>query len=221
MTIDRFLQGTSLTDEIADIIRERILNGRYSIGEKIIEAPLANELRVSRTPIRQAFKKLESEGLVENIPNRGSFAKGFTKRDIQDIYEVRKALEALAIEWAVERISEEDISKLEEIVELMEFYTIKKNFEKIMDANKSFHETIYKASESRFMAQILRSYQDYVQQARRTTVYETDYLVGILNEHKAILGAMRKRNAKEAIKLTNQHLDNSRKRTESKWKRLG
>jgi len=72
MTIDRFSQDTSLTDEIADIIRERILNGRYSIGEKIIEAPLANELRVSRTPIRQAFKKLESEGLVENIPNRGS-----------------------------------------------------------------------------------------------------------------------------------------------------
>src|SRR5665647_2460255 len=162
-----------------DNVRERILNGRYSIGEKIIEAPLANELRVSRTPIRQAFKKLESEGLVENIPNRGSFAKGFTKRDIQDIYEVRKALEALAIEWAVERISEDDISKLEEIVELMEFYTVKKNFEKIMEANKSFHETIYKASESRFMAQILRSYQDYVQQARRTTVYEKDYLVGI------------------------------------------
>ena len=129
-------------------------------------------------------------------------------------------MEALAIEWAVERISEDDISKLEEIVELMEFYTVKKNFEKIMEANKAFHETIYKASESRFMAQILRSYQDYVQQARRTTVYETDYLVGILNEHKAILGAMRKRNAKEAIKLTNQHLDNSRKRTESKWKRL-
>ncbi len=220
MTIERFSQDASLTDEIANIIRERILNGSYSIGEKIIEAPLANELSVSRTPIRQAFKKLESEGLVENIPNRGSFAKGFTKRDIQDIYEVRKALEALAIEWAVERISEEDLSKLEEIVELMEFYTIKENFEKIMEANKSFHETIYKASESRFMAQILRSYQDYVQQARRTTVYEKDYLVGILKEHKAILGALRKRNAKEAIKLTNQHLDNSKKRTESKWKRL-
>jgi len=219
MTIARFSQDASLTDEIADIIRERILNGRYSIGEKIIEAPLANELSVSRTPIRQAFKKLESEGLVENIPNRGSFAKGFTKRDIQDIYEVRKVLEALAIEWAAERISEEDILKLEEIVELMEFYTIKKNFEKIMEVNKTFHEIIYKATESRFMAQILKSYQDYVEQARRTTVFEEEYLIGILNEHKGILNAVKKRDTKESTKLINQHLENSKKRTEAKWKR--
>lgn len=220
MTIDRFSQEASLTDEIADIIRERILNGRYAIGEKIIEAPLANELRVSRTPIRQAFKKLTNEGLIENIPNRGSFAKGFTKRDIQDIYEVRKALEALAIEWAVDRISTQEIARLEEIVELMEFHTSKTNFEKVLEANRAFHETIYKASESRFMAQILRSYQDYVQQARRTTVYEAEYLQAILKEHKEILEAIRNRNATEAITLTNKHLDNSKSRTESKWRGL-
>lgn len=220
MIIDRFSQDVSLTDEIADIVRERILNGKYSIGEKIIEAPLANELRVSRTPIRQAFKKLESEGLVENIPNRGFFARGFTKRDIRDIYEVRKALEALAIEWAVDRISKEELRRLEELVALMAFYTGEKNFAKVLEVNRDFHETIYRASESRFMAQILRSYQDYVQQARRTTVYEVEYLKEILNEHEAILGAMKNKNAKEAIKLTNQHLDNSKKRAESKWKVL-
>lgn len=220
MISDRFSQEATLTDEIADIIRERILNGKYAIGEKIIEAPLANEFCVSRTPIRQAFKKLTSEGLIENIPNRGSFAKGFTRRDIQDIYEVRKALEALAIEWAVERISRKEIARLEEIVELMENYTVKVNFEKVLEANREFHETIYKASKSRFMAQILRSYQDYVQQARRTTVYEAGYLEAILKEHKEILVAVRSRNAGEAIKLTNKHLDNSRRRTESKWKGL-
>ena len=220
MTSDTFSQEATLTDEIADIIRERILNGTYAIGEKIIEAPLANELRVSRTPIRQAFKKLANEGLIENIPNRGSFAKGFTRRDIQDIYEVRKALEALAIEWAVERISPKEIARLEEIVQRMEAFTGKLNFEKVLEMNKEFHETIYKASESRFMTQILRSYQDYVQQARRTTVYEAEYLEEILREHKEILDAVRKRNAPEAIELTNRHLDNSRKRTESKWKGL-
>lgn len=220
MTSNRFSQDASLTDGIADIIRERILNGKYAIGEKIIEAPLANELSVSRTPIRQAFKKLTSEGLIENIPNRGSFAKGFTKRDVQDIYEVRKALEVLAIEWAVKRISRQEIARLEEIVELMEFHTIKANFEKLLEANIDFHETVYKASESRFMAQILRSYQEYVQQARRTTVYEEEYLEGILKEHKEILEAIRKRDVAEAIKLTNIHLDNSQKRTESKWRAL-
>lgn len=220
MNKDRFPQDASLTDEICDIVRERILNGTYAIGEKIVEAPLANELRVSRTPIRQAFKQLTEEGLIETIPNRGSFAKGFTKRDVQDIYEVRKALEALAIEWAVDRISDREISRLEEIVDLMEFYTRKRNFEKVLESNRDFHETIYMASESRFMSQILKSYQDYVQQARKTTVYEPEYLEAILQEHKAILEAIRNRNAREAIKLTNQHLDSSRRRTEAKWKGL-
>ena len=220
MKKERFPQESSLKDEIAEIIRERILDGTYEIGEKIVEAPLANELRVSRTPIRQAFHQLTEEGLVETIPNRGAFAKGFTKRDVQDIYEVRKALEALAIEWAVERISDDEIQKLEDLVESMEFYTLKKNHEKVLSANRDFHETIYKASESRFMSQILKSYQDYVEQARKTTVYEPEYLESILREHKGILEAIKSRRAKDAIKLTNQHLDNSRKRTEAKWKGL-
>lgn len=220
MTKEKFPQDTSLTDEISGIVRERILNGTYAIGEKILEAPLANELRVSRTPIRHAFKQLAEEGLIENIPNRGSFAKGFTKRDVHDIYEVRKAVEALAIEWAVERISKEEIKILEEIIEKMEFYTLKKNYEKVLESNREFHDIIYKASESRFMSQILNSYEEYVQQARKTTVYEPYYLESILEEHKKILEAIKAKDSKEAIKLTVKHLDNSRKRTETKWKGL-
>ena len=92
-----FSNSFSLTDEIVDIIRERILKGEYRIGEKIKETQIATELKISRTPIREAFKQLESEGLIYYIPNRGCFAKGFTKRDIEDIYAVRKALEVLAV----------------------------------------------------------------------------------------------------------------------------
>ena len=79
MSIKEFSNSFSLTDEIADIVRERILKGEYEIGEKIKENQIATELRVSRTPIREAFKLLENEGLIDYIPNRGCFAKGFTK----------------------------------------------------------------------------------------------------------------------------------------------
>ena len=102
---NQFSNTFSLTDEIADIIRDRILKGEYKIGEKIKENQIATELRVSRTPIREAFKQLENEGLIDYIPNRGCFAKGFTKQDIEDIYAVRKALEVLSVEWAVNRLS--------------------------------------------------------------------------------------------------------------------
>lgn len=220
MKKERFPQDASLTEEIAAIIRERILDGIYAIGEKIPEAPLSNELRVSRTPIRHAFQQLAQEGLVEMIPNRGTFARGFTKRDVQDIYEVRKALEALAMEWAVERIGEEELGTLREIVDQMEFYTLKQNYQRVMEANREFHETIYRASRSRFLSQILKSYQEYVQQARKKTVQEPEYLESILEEHKKILRALEEKDAKAAIRLVNQHLENSRKRAETKWKGL-
>ena len=89
----KFANPMTLSDEIADIVRDRILRGEYRIGEKIKETSIAEELTVSRTPIREAFKQLESEGLIDYIPNRGCFAKGFTHQDIEDIYSVRKALE--------------------------------------------------------------------------------------------------------------------------------
>ncbi len=220
MKKERFPQDASLTEEIAAIIRERILDGTYAIGEKIPEAPLSNELRVSRTPIRHAFQQLAQEGLVEMIPNRGTFARGFTKRDVQDIYEVRKALEALAMEWAVERIGEEELGTLREIVDQMEFYTLKQNYQRVMEANREFHETIYRASRSRFLSHILKSYQEYVQQARKKTVQEPEYLESILEEHKKILRALEEKDAKAAMRLVNQHLENSRKRAEAKWKGL-
>lgn len=220
MKKERFPQDASLTEEIAAIIRERILDGTYAIGEKIPEAPLSNELRVSRTPIRHAFQQLAQEGLVEMIPNRGTFARGFTKRDVQDIYEVRKALEALAMEWAVERIGEEELLTLREIVDQMEFYTLKQNYQRVMEANREFHETIYRASRSRFLSHILKSYQEYVQQARKKTVQEPEYLESILEEHKKILRALEEKDAKAAMRLVNQHLENSRKRAEAKWKGL-
>ena len=85
MTDNReFSPSSSLTEEIADVVRERILKGEYEIGEKIKENQIAAELRVSRTPVREAFKLLENEGLIDYIPNRGCFAKGFTKRDVED-----------------------------------------------------------------------------------------------------------------------------------------
>ena len=216
MEDSKFTSAFSLTDEIAEILRERILRGEYGIGEKIKENQLANELRVSRTPIREAFKILENEGLMEYIPNRGCFARGFTKQDMKDIYSVRKALEQLAVEWAVERIGDDEIQQLKDQYELMEFYSKRKDYKKVYEINKAFHEIIYSGTRSRFMAQILKSYQDYVQQTRKATVDEGNLMV-ILAEHKGILDAIISKNAPEAVEKIGKHLDNSRSRAEAKW----
>lgn len=207
-----FSNGFSLTDEIADIIRERILKGEYRIGEKIKENQIATELKVSRTPIREAFKQLETEGLIDYIPNRGCFAKGFTRQDIEDIYAVRKALEVLAVEWAVNRIDDEQLAELQRQSDLMEFYTTRKDSKRVLEINADFHDIIYNAAGSRFMAQVLRSYKEYIEQTRKVLYYEQDCLADILSEHKEILEAIKRRNVADAKAAMARHLEGSQKR---------
>ncbi len=217
MTSKEFSNSFSLTDEIADVVRERILKGEYEIGEKIKENQIATELRVSRTPIREAFKILENEGLIDYVPNRGCFAKGFTKQDVEDIYAVREALEALALNWAVDRITEKEIAALEEQCDLMEFYTKKKDRKKVLEMNSSFHDIIYASARSRFLAQVLRSYKEYIDKTRKSIFYEQSYLESILVEHRAILDAIKDRDKERAAAAMTKHLMSSQKRAEAVW----
>ena len=96
---------------------------------------IAKELDISRTPIREALKQLELEGLVESIPNKGVYVKGFSSRDIDDMFEIRLALEGLAIQLAIDRMDDMHLSKIREVYELMEFYTMKQDNEKISQLN--------------------------------------------------------------------------------------
>ena len=212
-----FSNSFSLTDEIADVVRERILKGEYEIGEKIKENQIATELKVSRTPIREAFKLLENEGLIDYIPNRGCFAKGFTKQDVDDIYAVREALEELAVRWAVARITEPELLALEEQVDLMKFYTKKKDKKKVLELNTSFHEVIYASARSRFLAQVLRSYKEYIEKTRKSIFYEQSYLEGILSEHRAIFEAIKDRDEERVVEAISKHLEASQERAFAVW----
>lgn len=215
-----FLNAFSLTVEIANTIRDRILKGEYGIGERIKENQIAEELRVSRTPVREAIKQLEAEGLIESIPNRGSFCLGFTNQDINDVYAVRTAVEVLAVKWTVNKITDEEIKSLQDEYELMEFYTKKKDGKRVMEINKRFHEIIYDASRSRFLIQILKSYQEYVHQTRKVTVYCNDNLDAILGEHYEIYLAIKERNENKAADKILVHLLNSQARAEVGMKKI-
>ncbi len=208
---------STLKDEIADIVRDRILKGEYYIGEKIKETAISSELNVSRTPIREAFRQLSEEGLLDYIPNRGCFAKGFTKRDVADIYTVREALEKIAVTWACERITDEELQKLEEQFDLMEFYTMKRDAKKTLELNSAFHGVIYEAAGSRFLAQVLNSYKDYLDKTRKSVFHSTDFLEEIQKEHRELFEAIKARDIDRSVKAIQNHLAGSRKRTELLW----
>ena len=160
---------------------------------------------------------MENEGLIDYIPNRGCFAKGFTKQDVDDIYAVREALEELAVRWAVARITEPELLALEEQVDLMEFYTKKKDKKKVLELNTSFHEVIYASARSRFLAQVLRSYKEYIEKTRKSIFYEQSYLEGILSEHRAIFEAIKDRDEERVVEAISKHLEASQERAFAVW----
>lgn len=208
--------GNSLSSLLFYRIREDILNGKFSAGQKITEQKLCQEYKVSRTPVREAFKQLELEGLIENIPNRGAFVLGFSEQDIEDIYELRKAYEIIAIKWAIERITEEEMRDLQEAYDLMEFYTIKGEAERMLSINTRFHEIIYKSTHSRFLEQILRSYQFYIKKTREVALQVEGKMNDVINEHYKILEAFKEKDISKGTKAIITHLDNSRERAKSR-----
>ncbi|MDO4176663.1 MAG: GntR family transcriptional regulator [Bacillota bacterium] len=207
----------SLAEEIVGILRIRIITGEYAMGEKLVENKIATELKVSRTPVRDAFKQLTKERLVEYIPNKGCFARGFTEDDMRDIYAVREAVEQLAVEWAINNRTEEDIAKLREQLEIMSVYTAKKMSDKLLQANEDFNNIIYQMTESRFIVQALKSYQEYIQLARKGILSKEENLQGIYDEHVNIYEAIAAGDVELAKAEVRKHLEESSKRATQKW----
>lgn len=199
----------SLRGRVFSILRQQILDGKYLPGDSIIETKLAEELGVSRTPIREAIRQLELEGLVDCIPNKGVIVRGITEKDIVDIYTIRKLLEGLAAKWAVEKITDDELAELKNTYELMEFYTAKGDIEQVAKLNTAFHKIIFKATRSSVLQHILTDFQYYVQWARYESLKSPGRPQKALKEHKEIVDAFFRRDGEEAERLVTEHIINS------------
>ena len=214
---DQVLKGeSSLAEEIVQILRSRIINGEYTIGEKLVENKIAEELKVSRTPVREAFKQLTKENLIEYIPNKGCFAKGFDNSDLYDIYAVRNAVEQLAVEWAIKNRTEEEMIRLKEQLEVMSLYSANGMADKVLIANEKFNKILYQMTRSRFIIQALNSYQEYIRLANPRTFSRKENLNEILSEHRSIYDAVYEGNVEAAKEAVHTHLRNSARRAEQR-----
>ena len=193
----------SLGNRIFDLLRDRILNDEYEDGQKLNEVNLAKELHISRTPVREAFKQLELEGLVQSVPNKGVYVKGFSPRDIDDMFEIRLALEGLAIQLAIDRMDEEHLMKIKDAFQLMEYYTEQKNHDEVNRLNIAYHEAIYQATQSQYFEQLLKDVHYYVSVTSRHSITQPERLDSALLEHRSILNAI-ETGDKELAKMTIQ-----------------
>ena len=199
----------SLRGRVYTYLREAILDGKYNEGDSLTEMKIAEELNVSRTPVREAIRQLELEGLVESIPNKGSIVKGISKKDMKDIYGIRIVLEELAGTWAVDNITDEEINELQEVYELMEFYTPRGDIEQLAKLNTKFHEIIYSATKSNILNQTLKDFQFYIKWVRREVISKPGRKEEALEEHYRILLGFKQRSKEMVKESLNVHLRNS------------
>ena len=196
----------SLRGRVFQSIREDILSGRYEQNTELKEAAIGTELGVSRTPVREALRQLELEGLVTIIPNRGAYVNMITAKDVQDIYVIRSMLEGLCARWATQSITAEQLDSMEETLCLSEYHTSKKNYEKLYELDSLFHEQLYEAGGSRILNHILSDFHDYVKMVRKATISTSSRSVTSTEEHRAIFEAIKEKDPDKAEALAKEHV---------------
>ncbi|ADL08922.1 GntR family transcriptional regulator [Thermosediminibacter oceani] len=202
--------GSSLRNKIYQHLKNAILNGVYKPGESLIELKIARELGVSRTPVREAIRQLELEGLVSSIPNKGVIVEGITEQDVEDIYTIRKMIEGLAARWAAEKITPEQLKELKDVLDLMEFYTGKGEIDKVSELDTRFHDIIFRACKSRPLESVLTNFHHFIQRARLVSIKSSGRAPISLEEHKEIYNALAVRDPNAAEKAMIRHVEKAK-----------
>ena len=202
-------RGANLTDRVYEELRQNILLGKYQDGEALTELGVAKELKVSRTPVREALRQLELEELVEIRPNRGAVVKGITIEDIRDIYEIRIMIESMAAARAALEAAPEDLDMLEETLDLTQFYLERENYEKLLSMDGRFHQQLYDICQSRMRRRILKDLHNYVGRSRGASLKTEGRAIESLHEHRLILEAMKNHDAEAAKARMAEHVRNT------------
>ncbi len=198
----------SLADQVFEQLETDILSGEFARGDILTETKLCDKLGVSRTPIREALRRLEQENLIK-VTGKGICVLGITEKDLEDIFLIRQNIEGLAAALAAENCSQEDLKELESVLELQEFYLEKHNAEQIKVMDNKFHETLYKLSGSVVFYNTLLPLHIKVQKYRKASVQRKSRAMESVAEHKQIFDAVKSGNRELAKTVTEQHVKNA------------
>ena len=203
---DEFLP---LRDEVFNTLRERILKGVYKPGERLMEIHLADQLGVSRTPIREAIRMLELEGLVKMVPRKGAQVAKISKEDLQDVLEVRKALDTLSVKLACERITEDEIKLLNNAERDFEKALASKDVRDIAEADVAFHDVIHSATKNCRLKSMISNLAERIYRYRFEYIkQQSDGGKTLMLEHREIMRCIESRDVESAVKATEIHIDN-------------
>lgn len=200
-----------LRDVVFNTLREAILKGELKPGERLMELQLAAKLGVSRTPIREAIRMLEQEGLAVTIPRKGAEVAKMTEKDMEDVLQIREALDELAAKIACEQISEEQLEELVATMHEFEESTKTDNVKKISEADVKFHDIIYQSTGNPKLVNMLNNLREQMYRYRVEYLKEEQTRNLLVSEHEELVKAIREGDVQKAQDISFHHLENQRK----------
>lgn len=199
----------SLADQVFEKLENDIIIGVYPRGEILTELKLVEELGVSRTPIREALRRLEQERLIQDS-GKGSLVLGITVEDLIDIMEIRQRIEGIAAAYATRNMTPEGLEALRSINELQDFYYEKKDLERLREMDDRFHDTIFEMSGSMVLCDTLRPLHKKTQRYRKLSIDDNARLESSVQQHKDIFNAIASADAELATKLITEHIESAK-----------
>ena len=200
-----------LRKQVYEVLRETILTGKLKPGEKITEVEIAEELNVSRTPVREAIRMLELEELLVIVPQRGVFVAGIkSTKQIDDIFQVRAELEGLAAFLTAQNISDEQIFKLNNYIKSLKECIEDNDLQRCIEIDISFHQVIYETSENKWLQKLLDSLFEQITRFRSRSLAQKGRMKAALEEHQQLSEALSERKPEKAKKLAREHIERAR-----------
>jgi DNA-binding GntR family transcriptional regulator len=209
---------TSKQGAAYNYLRSAIITGKLPPEKPLIEREICEKLNVSRTPVREALRRLGSEGLVEFVPNRGVFVAGLTKDRTTQLYEMKEALECMAAKLCAERASDEDIERMAECIEKHRLYAAKNEMEIAVDLDLKFHVLLVESAKSGLIEQQAKSLLLQTRRLSQLAVYDTDKTENFISQHEEILLNIRNHDAGAAAAAVSRHI---RFIEQFQWERWG
>ena len=205
--IMREYQYMPLRDVVFHTLRRGIMQGDLKPGERLMEIKLANRLGVSRTPIREAIRMLELEGLVVMIPRKGAQVAEITAKDLKEVLEVRIGLEELAVKFACQRITEEQLEGLHQASRRFERAVLAEDLTRLAEADVNFHDLIYKATGNERLVQLLNNIREQMYRYRVEYLKDEEIRSSLIQEHNQLWEALKDRDEKKAARITQEHIE--------------
>ncbi len=199
-----------LRDMVFDVLMNAIMQGQLSPGERLLEVQLADEMGVSRTPVREAIRRLELEGFVVMVPRKGAYVAGLSIDDVESVYEIRTALETLAVRLAAQRMEAADYEQLDELAGKMQQTWQEGDVDNWVNLDARFHELLYTFSRNERLISMMSNIMEQLSRYRIISLANVEVRQNSLNEHQTLIEALKRRDSDAAADAAAHHIENTK-----------